>query len=78
MTCQPDMLRELLATFVHSPMGAEAAALCGAGYLKRSAERANRNSYRHNEFDTSEGNLDLTIPKLLCDSYLPDWLLERR
>ena len=28
----PDVLRELLATFIHTLMGAEADALCGAGY----------------------------------------------
>ncbi|GCA97462.1 hypothetical protein NCCNTM_10970 [Mycolicibacterium sp. NCC-Tsukiji] len=30
-TCHPDVLRELLATFIHALMGAEADALCGAG-----------------------------------------------
>ena len=37
-TCHPDVLRELLATFIHTLMGAEADALCGAGYGQRSAE----------------------------------------
>jgi hypothetical protein len=31
-TAHPDVLRELLATFIHTLMGAEADALCGAGY----------------------------------------------
>jgi hypothetical protein len=31
-TTHPDVLRELLATFIHTLMGAEADALCGAGY----------------------------------------------
>ncbi|OBG87989.1 transposase [Mycobacterium sp. E136] len=75
----PDVLRELLATFIHSLMGAEADALCGAGYGERSTERTNsRNGYRHRQFDTRAGSLDLAIPKLRHGSYFPDWLLERR
>jgi putative transposase len=75
----PDVLRELLATFIHTLMGAEADAVCGAGYGQRSAERTNsRNSYRHRQFDTRTGTLDLAIPKLRRGSYFPDWLLERR
>ncbi|MGP4057983.1 transposase, partial [Mycobacterium sp. 4D054] len=38
-TAHPDVLRELLATFIHTLMGAEADALCGAGYGERSTER---------------------------------------
>ena len=46
-TCHPDVLRDLLATFIHTLMGVEADALCGAGYGERSAERTNsRNGYR--------------------------------
>ncbi len=64
-TCHPDVLRELLATFIHTLMGAEADALCGAGYGERSTERTNsRNGYRHRQFDTRAGTLDLAIPKL--------------
>jgi len=75
----PDVLRELLATFIHTLMGAEADALCGAGYGERSTERINsRNGYRHRQFDTRTGSLDLAIPKLRQGSYFPDWLLERR
>ena len=47
-TAHPDVLRELLATFIHTLMGAEADALCGAGYGQRSTDRTNqRNGYRH-------------------------------
>ena len=78
-TTHPDVLRELLATFIHTLMGAEADALCGAGYGQRSSERTNqRNGYRHRQFDTRTGSLDLAIPKLRQGSYFPDWLLERR
>ena len=78
-TTHPDVLRELLSTFIHTLMGAEADALCGAGYGERSTERTNqRNGYRHRQFDTRTGSLDLAIPKLRQGSYFPDWLLERR
>ncbi|WP_267285356.1 IS256 family transposase [Prauserella endophytica] len=75
----PDLLREMLASFVQTIMGAKADASCGAGYGERSAERVNsRNGYRHRDFDTRVGTIDLAIPKLRSGSYLPDWLLERR
>ena len=78
-TTHPDVLRDLLSTFIHILMGAEADALCGADYGQRSTERTNqRNGYRHREFDTRAGTLDLAIPKLRQGSYFPDWLLERR
>ena len=78
-SCHPDVLRELLATFIHNLMGAEADALCGAGYGERSATRTNqRNGYRNRQFDTRAGTLDLAIPKLRHGSYFPEWLLERR
>jgi transposase-like protein len=42
-------------------------------------ERVNvRNGYRHRDFDTRAGTLDVAIPKLRSGSYFPDWLLERR
>jgi putative transposase len=64
-TTHPDVLRELLATFIHTLMGAEADALCGSGYDERSAKRTNcRTGYRHRQFDTRAGTLDLAIPKL--------------
>ena len=54
----PDVLRELLATFIHTLMGAEADALCGAGYGQRSAELTNQhNGYRHRQFDTRTGTV---------------------
>lgn len=78
-TTHPDVLRELLATFIHTLLGAEADALCGAGYGERSSERTNqRNGYRHRQFDTRAGTLDVAIPKLRHGSYFPDWLMERR
>jgi putative transposase len=76
-TCHLDVLRELLATFIHTLMGAETDALCGAEYGQRSAERTNsRNGYRRRQFDTRTESLDLAIPKLRHGSYFPDRLLE--
>src|SRR6478752_1408440 len=52
-TTHPDVLRELLTTFIHTLMGAEADALCGAGFGERSMARTNqRNGYRRRQFDT--------------------------
>src|SRR5579875_1810448 len=75
----PDLMRQLLATFVNSLLSAEADAVCGAAYGARSAERVNsRNGYRHRDLDTRVGTLDVAIPKLRSGSLYPDWLLERR
>jgi putative transposase len=78
-SASPDLLRHLLTTFINTLMSAEADALCGAEYGTTSPERVNvRNGYRHRDFDTRAGTLDVAIPKLRSGSYFPDWLLERR
>ncbi|MFD4444904.1 IS256 family transposase [Nocardia sp. NPDC058519] len=75
----PDLLRELLSSFVHTIMNAEADTMCGADYGQRSDDRVNsRNGYRHRDFDTRVGTMDVAIPKLRSGTYFPDWLLERR
>lgn len=75
----PDLLRQMLQTFITALMGAEADAVCGAEYGQASTERVNsRNGYRHRDFDTRAGTLDVAIPKLRQGAYFPDWLLERR
>jgi transposase-like protein len=75
----PDLLRQMITTFVQALMGAEADAVCGAEYGARSEERTNtRNGYRRREWDTRAGTIELAIPKLRSGSYFPDWLLERR
>ena len=69
----------MITTFVQALMGAEADAVCGAEYGVRSEERVNtRNGYRHREWDTRVGTIELAIPKLRAGSYFPDWLLEHR
>ncbi|WP_138731461.1 IS256 family transposase [Modestobacter excelsi] len=75
----PDLLRQMLTTFINTLMSAEADAVCGADYGQRSDARTNvRNGYRSRGFDTRAGTLDVAIPKLRSGSYFPDWLLERR
>jgi transposase-like protein len=78
-SASPDLLREMLSSFISVLMSAEADALCGAEYGERSPERTNvRNGYRHRDFDTRAGTIDVAIPKLRSGTYFPDWLLERR
>jgi transposase-like protein len=75
----PDLLRSLLGAFIDALMSAEADAVCGAPYGQPSPERTNqRNGYRHRDFDTRTGTIEVAIPKLRSGSYFPDWLLERR
>jgi transposase-like protein len=78
-SASPDLLRSLLATFLDTLMSAEADAICGAPYGMPSPDRVNvRNGYRHRDFDTRAGTMDVAIPRLRSGSYFPDWLLERR
>jgi putative transposase len=78
-SASPDLLRSMLATFINALMSAEADAVCGAPYGMPGPDRVNvRNGYRHRDFDTRAGTLDVAIPKLRSGSYFPDWLLERR
>jgi transposase-like protein len=78
-SASPDLLRSLLSTFIQTLMSAEADAVCGASYGTSSPDRTNvRNGYRHRDFDTRAGTIDVGIPKLRSGSYFPDWLLERR
>ena len=75
----PDLMRELLTTFVNALLSAQADAVCGAGYGERTPDRTNsRNGYRHRDLDTRVGTLDVAVPKLRTGSLYPDWLLERR
>lgn len=75
----PDLMRDLLTTFVNALLSAQADAVCGAGYGERTPERVNsRNGYRHRDLDTRVGTLDVAVPKLRTGSLYPEWLLERR
>lgn len=76
---RPGTRRELLSTFTHTLMGAEADPLRGTGYGERSEQRTNqRNGYRNRPFDTRTRTMDLSIPELRHGSYCPGWPLERR
>ena len=78
-SASPDLLRSLLTTFLDALMSAEADAVCGAPYGMPGPDRVNvRNGYRHRDFDTRAGTLDLSVPKLRTGTYFPEWLLERR
>jgi putative transposase len=78
-SASPDLLRQMMSTFITTLMGAEVDALCGAGYGIPSSDRVNsRNGYRHRDFDTRVGTIDVAIPKVRSGTYFPDWLLERR
>ena len=75
----PDLMRDLLSTFIDALLSAEADAVCGAGWGQVSNERVNRrNGYRHRDLDTRVGTIDVAVPKLRSGSYFPEWLLTRR
>ncbi len=74
-----DLARVMLASFAEALMSAQASAVCEAGYGERTEERTNsRNGYRHRDWDTRVGTIDLAIPKLREGTYYPHWLLEPR
>ena len=75
----PDLLREMLGTFINQLLSADADQVCGAAYGTISDDRINRrNGYRHRDFDTRAGTIDVKIPKLRQGTYFPEWLLEHR
>src|SRR5659263_243972 len=75
----PDLMRQMLATFINTLLSADADAVCGAGWGQVSDARlTQRNGYRHRDLDTRTGTLDVAIPKLRPGTYFPDWLLQRR
>lgn len=66
----PDLMREMLKTFINALLSAEADAVCGAEYGARSVERTNRcNGYRHRDLDTRVETRDVAISKLRESSY---------
>jgi transposase-like protein len=68
----PDLLRELLGTFINTLLSAEADAACGAEYGTVTPDRVNRrNGYRHRDFDTRAGTLDVAIPQAPSGVLLP-------
>jgi putative transposase len=72
-------LCELLQTFINTLFSAKPTVVCAAEYGTTTPERTSRrNGYRHRDFDTHAGTLDVAIPELRQGSYFPEWLLERR
>ena len=56
----PDLLRDMITTFINTLLSADADAVCGADYRSVSEERTNRrNGYRHRDLDTRAGTLDV-------------------
>ena len=52
----PNLMRQMLTTFINALMNAEA--VCGAEYGQISADRTNsRNGHRYRDFDTRTGTL---------------------
>ena len=67
----PELLRELLQTCINTLISADADAdaVCGAEYGTRSESRVNsRNGYRHRDFDTRAGSIEVAVPTLLQGS----------
>ncbi len=68
----PDLLRDMLTTFINTLLSADADAVCGADYRSVSEERTNRrNGYRHRDFDTRAGTLDVAISEAAAGHLLP-------
>jgi putative transposase len=74
-----DLPRAMLKAFAEVLMSAQASLQCGAGYGERSEDRENfRNGYRHRQWDTRVGSIDLAVPKLRSGVYSPEFLLQPR
>ncbi|MGP5655967.1 transposase, partial [Candidatus Corynebacterium faecigallinarum] len=75
----PDLMRQMLQSFINQILSTQADQVCGADYATTSEFRTNtRNGYRHRDLDTRVGTVDVAVPKLRSGSFFPDWLLERR
>jgi transposase-like protein len=75
----PDLMRSLLQSVINALLSADADAVVGAEWGRRSSDRTTqRNGYRHRDLDTRVGTIDVAIPKLRQGTYFPEWLLERR
>ena len=72
-------LREMVGFAAQWLMELETEGLCGASHGERSADRVNqRNGYRERDWQTRARTVELRIPKLRRDSYLPAFLEPRR
>ena len=59
----PDLMRQMLTTFINTLLSADADSVCGAAWGQVSESRTTqRNGYRHRDPDTRTGSLDVVIP----------------
>src|SRR5262245_38692502 len=69
----------MIAFAAERVMKLEVGALTGAGYGEKSAEwLVQRNGYRHRNWETRAGSVELRIPKRRKGSYFPGFLEPRR
>ena len=69
----PDLMRQMLETFINALLSAQADSVCGAEFGTRDPVRTNRrNGYRHRDLDTRVGTLDVAMPKLREGAFFPD------
>ena len=69
----PDLMRELLGTFINALLSAQADSVCGAEFGTRNPDRVtSRNGYRrHRDLDTRAATIDVAVPKLREGILLP-------
>ena len=73
------LLREMIGFAAQRLMELESDVLCGAAHGERSPDRINqRNGFRHRDWETRAGTVELRIPKLRRGSYFPGFLEPRR
>jgi transposase-like protein len=74
-----DLLREMIAFVTGRMMEMEVESLTGASHGERSDGRMNqRNGYRHRDWETRAGTVQVAVPKLRKGSYFPSFLDPRR
>jgi len=59
----PDLMRQMLQSFINQILSTQADQVCGADYATTSEFRTNtRNGYRHRDLDTRVGTVDVAVP----------------
>ena len=70
----PDLMRDMLETFINTLLSAQADSVCGAEYGSRSQARSNRrNGYRHRDLDTRVGTVDVAVQGRRAVQALAGW-----
>jgi putative transposase len=74
-----DFLREGVRVLAQALMEVEVSAQIGAEHSERTLDRVtHRNGYRHRDWDTRAGTIELAIPRVRQGSYLPSILEPRQ